>query len=147
MAKTQFDTVDQYIATFPAPVRLVLETVRQAILDAVPGAEEVISYQIPAVKFHGWVFYFSAYTNHYSLSCPPPFTVFDAFKTQLAPYDISKSAIKFPLAQPVPVALIAEMAKYRASQNVAAEAAKAKQPAQKSATKAAKKVAKKATKA
>lgn len=124
MAKTGFETADQYIATFPENVRAVLETVRATIRKAVPGAEEVISYQIPAFKRDGWVFYYSAYATHYSLSCPPPFTVFEAFQDRLAKYELSKSAIKFPLAEPVPVKLIADMAKYRAEQNAAAAKAK-----------------------
>jgi uncharacterized protein YdhG (YjbR/CyaY superfamily) len=67
----------------------------------------------------------SAHTNHYSLSCPPPFTVFDVFKKELSPYKVSKSAIRFPLDEPVPVELISGIAKYRANEN--AEQANKKQ--------------------
>jgi uncharacterized protein YdhG (YjbR/CyaY superfamily) len=119
MAKTDFKTIDEYISTFPADVQEVLEQVRQAIQTAAPEAEEAISYQLPAFKFHGWVFYFSGYKAHYSLSCPPPFTVFEAFKEELSPYEISKSSIKFPLDQPVPTKLIHAMAKFRAQENLA----------------------------
>ncbi len=124
MAKTDFKNMDEYIGTFPKDVQDILEQIRQTIKAAVPEAEEVISYQIPAFKFYGWIFYFSAYKNHYSLSCPPPFTVFDAFKEALSPYAISKSAIKFPLDRPVPVQLIHQMAQYRAKENL--ETGKAK---------------------
>lgn len=124
MAKTDFKTIDEYIATQPDKTQEVLRLIRKTIHEAVPEAEEVISYQIPAFKFHGWVLYFSAYTNHYSLSCPPPFTIFEAFKDDLAPYEMLKSAIRFPLDRPVPVKLIADMAKYRAQENVALEATK-----------------------
>src|SRR5688572_6106604 len=99
MAKTDFKSVDEYIATFPEDIQRTLRTVRQTIREAVPDAEELISYQIPAYKLQGWVAYFSGYKNHYSLSCPPPSTVFDAFKAELAPYKTSKSAIQFPLDQ------------------------------------------------
>ena len=117
MAKTDFQTVDEYIGTFPEHVQEILESVRQAVRESVPEAEEVISYQVPAFKFHGWVLYMSAHTNHYSLSCPPPFTVFDVFKKELSPYKVSKSAIRFPLDEPVPVELISGIAKYRANEN------------------------------
>lgn len=119
MAKTEFQSVDEYIGTFPLDLQELLQTIRRTIQEAVPEAVEVISYQIPAFKYHGWIFYFSAYKNHYSLSCPPPFTIFDAFKAELSPYEISKSAIRFPLDQPVPVALISAMAKFRAEENIA----------------------------
>jgi uncharacterized protein YdhG (YjbR/CyaY superfamily) len=124
MAKTDFKSVDEYIATFPENVQGVLQTVRQTIREAVPDAEEVISYQIPAYKHHGWVFYFGGFKNHFSLSCPPPFTVFTEFEKDLAPYPISKSAIQFPLDQPVPVNLIGDMAKFRAEENLTREQAK-----------------------
>src|ERR1044072_4080475 len=107
--KIKFETADQYISSFPKDVQTILQKVRKTIQKAVPEAEEVISYNIPAFKFNGWVFYYSAYTNHFSLSCPPPFTIFDKFKKELAGYEQSKSAIRFPLDQPVPVALIADI--------------------------------------
>lgn len=124
--KTRFETAEQYIASFPEDVQKILQTVRKAIHTAVPGAEEVISYQIPAFNYHGWVMYYSAYKNHFSLSCPPPFTVFDAFKKELAPYEQSKSAIRFPLNEPVPVELIGRMAKFRAEENLEMEKKKKK---------------------
>lgn len=113
-AKTRFETVEQYIDSFPGDVQKVLESVRKAIRSAVPDAEEMISYQMPAFKKGGWIFYYSAYKDHYSLSCPPPFTVFGQFKKELAGYEVSKSAIKFPFGKPVPVKLIGAMAKFRA---------------------------------
>ena len=112
--KKKFETVDEYIASFPKDVQKILRQVQNAIHQAVPEAEEQIHYQIPAFKQNGWIFYYSAYANHYSLSCPPPFTVFDTFKKELEPYEVSKSAIKFPFDKPVPAKLIANMAKFRA---------------------------------
>jgi uncharacterized protein YdhG (YjbR/CyaY superfamily) len=125
MAKTDFTSVDEYIAAQPEAVRPVLERVRTTIRKAVPGAEEVISYQVPAYKQHGgFVLYFSGHTKHFSLSCPPPFTVFEAFKDDLAPYEVTKSAIRIPLSQPAPVKLIERIAKFRTKE--LAEHAKAR---------------------
>lgn len=118
MAKTDFRSADEYIATFPAPVQAILQEVRQTIIGAAPDAEELISYQIPAIKAQGsWVFYYSAYAKHYSLSCPPPFTVFEAFADELARYTTSKSTIQFPLDEPVPTDLIARMVRFRVQEN------------------------------
>jgi uncharacterized protein YdhG (YjbR/CyaY superfamily) len=118
MAKTDFKNADEYIATLSPNVQEILQQVRQTIQSAVPEAEEVISYQIPAFNYHGWVFYYSAYKTHFSLACPPPFTVFEKFKQQLAPYEIMKSSVKFPLNEPVPTQLIFEMAQFRAKENL-----------------------------
>lgn len=126
MANPKFETVDAYVAAFPAEVQKKLGQVRAAILKAVPNAEEVISYNVPAIKFHGWIFYYSAYTAHYSLSCPPPFAAFKKFKKELARYEQSKSAVRFPLDEPVPTKLITEMAKIQAKENIAAAKKKKK---------------------
>jgi uncharacterized protein YdhG (YjbR/CyaY superfamily) len=122
MAKTDFKTPDEYIQTLPKDVQEMLQQVRQAIQKAVPEAEEVISYQIPAFKYHGWVFYYSAYKKHFSLSCPPPYTFVEAFKKELSGYKISKSTIQFPFVKGVPVKLIEQMSEYRAKENLAREA-------------------------
>ena len=146
MAKTDYKSADVYLATLAPETRKVLETVRKAIRSAVPGAEEVISYQIPAFKKDGrWIFYYSAYKEHYALACPPPFAAFKAFAKELAGYKKSVSAVQFPYDQPVPVALITKMSKHQAEQN-AAVPAPTRRPAKQAVKKAVKKVAKKAAK-
>lgn len=127
MAKTDYKSADEYIKTFPAEKQAVLKQVRETIRKAVPGAEEVISYQIPAFKLGGgWVFYYSIYTEHFSLACPPPFAAFKEFAKELSRYKQSKSAVNFPLSEPVPVKLIAQMSKYQAEQIQAGAKGKAK---------------------
>jgi uncharacterized protein YdhG (YjbR/CyaY superfamily) len=134
MARTDFKSVDQYLASQPPKARAVLTTVRKTIRAAVPDAEEVISYQLPAYKLDGsFVVYFGGFTNHFSLSFPPPLTVFGAFKEQLARYKTSKSAVNIPLDEPVPTKLVAALAKFRAQQAV--ERAKAAKPKAKATTK------------
>ena len=118
MAKTDYKSIDEYIAAHDAAEQTVLQKMRETIHKAVPEAEEVISYQVPAFKYKGWIFYFGAYTHHYSISCPPPFTVFDAFKKELAPYEMSKSTIQFPKSKPFPYGLLAKMSKFRAKENL-----------------------------
>lgn len=124
MAKTDFQSVDEYIASFPPDMQGVLRTVREALRQGATDAEEVISYQVPALKYHGWVFYFAGFKNHFSLSHPPPCEAFEAFSEQLARYKQSKSAIQFPLSEPVPVDLIRDMAAYQAAENARAAAGK-----------------------
>ena len=118
MAKTDYKSIDEYIAAHDAAEQKVLQKMRETIRKAVPEADEVISYQVPAFKYNGWIFYFGAYTNHYSISCPPPFTVFDAFKKELDPYEKSKSTIQFPKSKPFPYDLLTKMSKFRAKENL-----------------------------
>ncbi len=126
MAKTDFKTADEYIASAPEADRAGLEAIRKAIRDAVPEAEETISYQIPAFRTAGgWIFYYSVYANHFSLACPPPWTEREAFGAELAPYKTSKSAIQFPKSTPLPLKLIGEMAAFRAREAAAKAKTKA----------------------
>jgi len=124
MAKTDFKSVDEYIATHADDVQAILQRVRSSIRKAMPAAEEVISYQIPAYEQHGGtVLYFAGWKQHYSLY-PATAPLVAAFKDDLAPYEVSKGTIRFPLSQPVPVKLIERIAKFRAKE--AAERARAK---------------------
>ena len=124
MAKTDFKNVGEYLATLSEHDRAAVAAICDAIKEAVPEAEEVISYQLPAYKYHGWIFYVSAATHHYAISCPPPFAAFEAFKSELAPYEISKSTVRFPKSAPVPLALVANMSRYQAQQNLRRSAGK-----------------------
>jgi uncharacterized protein YdhG (YjbR/CyaY superfamily) len=128
MAKTDFKSVDEYIAAQPEAVQGLLEHVRSTIRKAVPGVEEVISYKIPTYKLHGGpVLYFAGWRRHYSLY-PATDQVVAAFKNDLAPYEVNKGTIRFPLSEPVPVKLIERIAKFRAKQVAEREKEKAVAP-------------------
>ena len=125
MAKTDFKSVDEYIATHPEKVQAVLRRVRGTIRKAVPSAEEMISYQIPAYKLQGSaVIYFAGWKEHYSLY-PASERLVKTFKDELAPYKVSKGTIRFPLSEPVPVKLIEGVAKFRAKETADRVKAKA----------------------
>jgi uncharacterized protein YdhG (YjbR/CyaY superfamily) len=116
MAKTGFKNVDEYIAAQPEAAQAVLGSVRSAIRKALPKAEEVISYKMPAYKLKGEVvLFFAGWKRHYSLY-PAGDKLVAAFKPELAPYKISKGTIQFPLDQPVPVKLIERIAKFRSTE-------------------------------
>ena len=124
MAKTNFESVDAYITAQPEDLQAVLQRVRGAIRRAMPGAEEVISYQIPAYKVAGRpVLYFAGWKAHFSLY-PASAPLVAALKAELAPYALSKGTIRFPLDQPVPLRLIGRIARFRMKE--AAENARAK---------------------
>jgi uncharacterized protein YdhG (YjbR/CyaY superfamily) len=113
MAKTDFKSVDEYLTTQPEDVQAILQRVRGAIRAALPGAEEAISYQMPTFKVQGnRVLYFAGWKRHYSLY-PAGDRLVEAFKEELAPYEVDKGTIRFPLNRPVPVELIERIAKFR----------------------------------
>ena len=111
-------SVDEYLALQPKAVQGILEQVRDAIRAAVPRAEELISYQIPAYKLDGEVvLYFAGWKEHYSLYPVSP-ELLEAFKDELGDCKISKATIQFPLSRAVPVRLIGRIAKFRAKEAV-----------------------------
>jgi uncharacterized protein YdhG (YjbR/CyaY superfamily) len=104
--------VDVYLAKQPKAARTALRRVRAAIRRALPGAEETISYQIPAYKLHGRVaIYFAGWKEHYSVY-PANDRLVKAFGRALARYELSKGTIRFPLSEPVPVRLIERIAAF-----------------------------------
>jgi uncharacterized protein YdhG (YjbR/CyaY superfamily) len=122
MAKTDFRSVDEYIASQPAAVQGTLGRVRSTIRKAVPVAEEMISYKMPTYKLRGGpVLYFAGWKHHYSLY-PATERLVAAFKDELASYEVNKGTIRFPLSQPVPVKLIGRIAKFRAKEAAEHEA-------------------------
>jgi len=107
-------------------VQASLRRVRGAICKALPAADEGISYQIPTYKLHAaYVIYFAGWKEHYSLY-PATRNLVAAFKEELAPYEVKKGTIRFPLSQPVPVRLIERLAKFLAKE--ATERARTKLP-------------------
>jgi len=147
MAKTDYQSVDQYLKQQSDLAQKQLERVRRAIQKAVPRAEEVISYQIPAFKLDGRaLLYFAGWKEHYSLY-PATAGVVARFGKELKGHLVSKGTLRFALNEPVPSRLIAAIAAQRASEVAELETRSgARGPAKKAGKKAPKKVTKKATK-
>jgi len=105
----RFATIDAYIASFPQEVQVVLETVRQAILTAVPGAGEGISYGMPTITLDGRaVVNFAAWKSYLGLYPLPH--VEGALAKEVAAYRTAKHTGRFPLSGPVPYDLIGRLA-------------------------------------
>ena len=122
MEAKRFQNVDEYLSSLSPQVRSILQKLRQTIKKAAPGAEEVISYNMPAFKFHGMLVYFSAFKEHYSLF---PFkSAITAFRDRLKSYELSKGTIRLPLTTPVPVKLVTDIIKFRVNENLEKEAKK-----------------------
>lgn len=114
--KVGFVSIDQYIATFPEETQKILQELRATIKAAAPGAEEKISYQMPAFALKGNLVYFAALKNHIGFY-PTPSGI-TAFKDELAKYEGSKGAVKFPIDKPLPLKLIKKIVKFRVAENL-----------------------------
>lgn len=114
--KAQPTTVEQYIAQYPEEIQAMLIQLREVILANAPGAEEKISYQMPGYFINGGVLWFGVYKRHIGLYPITP-AVEAAFQGELEPYRGTKSALHFPLNQPMPLDLIARIVRVRVEEN------------------------------
>lgn len=115
-AKKIFKNVDEYINSLPKRNKEIIKNIRKLIKKTAPEAEEVISYQMPAFKYHGMLVYYAAFKDHYSLF--PMTDSIKKFKEKLKSYKIGKGTIQFDYDKPLPVNLIKEIVKYRVQKNL-----------------------------
>ncbi|ADO68163.1 iron chaperone [Stigmatella aurantiaca] len=106
----QAKTVDAYIAAFPSDVQEILQRVRRAIGDAVPGGEEKIRYGMPAVMLGGrYALHFAGWKKHLGLYPVPALD--DELEREIAPYRAAKDSVNFPYTKPIPYSLIERVAR------------------------------------
>jgi uncharacterized protein YdhG (YjbR/CyaY superfamily) len=116
------NTMNEYLAAFSPAVRKMLQQLRKTIKTAAPQAEEIISYQMPAYKYHGMLVYFAGYKNH--IGFYPVSSAIAAFKKELNKYKPSKGTVQFPIDKPLPLSLISKMVRFRVKENEAKKNAK-----------------------
>ena len=64
--KATFNSIDEYIGTFPETVQNIMEQLRTTIKDAVPDAGEKISYNMPTFTLNGtYLVYFAGWKKTY----------------------------------------------------------------------------------
>lgn len=123
-ARTKYTSVDDYIADQSNDAREKLETLRNAILEAAPGAEEVISYNMPAMRLDGLLVWYAAFKSH--IGFYPRVSAMVAFQKELSKFKNAKGSVQFPMDQPLPIALVKKMVKFRVKENKEEAAAKKK---------------------
>jgi uncharacterized protein YdhG (YjbR/CyaY superfamily) len=112
-------TIDEYLAPLSKEKRAALEKLRRAIRSAAPGAQECISYEIPAFRVRGRLLVaFGAAANHCAFY-PGAFPL-TALKEELKAYDTSKGTIRFQANTPLPAALVRKLVKARIKEHAAA---------------------------
>jgi len=114
--KGGFNSIDEYIATFPEDIQKILEELRATIKAVAPEAEEKISYQMPTFFLKGNLVHFAAWKNHIGFYPTPSGT--EAFKRELSIYEGAKGSVKFPIDKPLPLELIRKIVKFRVAENM-----------------------------
>ena len=105
--------VDAYLNALPEDQKSALAHLRQLIKTTALKAEEVISYGMPAYKYHGMLVYFAAFKAHCSLFAVNN----DAFHEELENYKTSKGTIQFTPEKPIPDDLVKRIIQFRMRAN------------------------------
>lgn len=117
-----FLTVDEYLSSVNRiDFRECLSHIRSLLKQALPDAQEVISYGIPMYKQAGMVIGFAAFKNHCSIF--PGHTVAD-FANELSQFKTSKGTVQFQPDNPISDDLIVQIAQFRLAENLALQQSK-----------------------
>jgi uncharacterized protein YdhG (YjbR/CyaY superfamily) len=101
--------IDEYLDALGEPKCSTLSQLRIDILRAVPDAEQCISYAVPGFKVGGkTIAGFAAFKNHLSY-LPHSGSVFPELAEELAGYQRSSGALRFPVDQPLPPELVEKL--------------------------------------
>lgn len=117
MKRIKAENIDEYIASFPKDTQKLLQEMRTVIRKAAPEAEEAIKYAIPTFTLNGNLVHFAAFKNHIGFY-PAPNGI-EAFKKEVSVYEAGKGTLQFPLDQPLPLALISKIVKFRVKESLA----------------------------
>lgn len=130
MAKTNFQSIDEYIAACPPQSQRYVRKIREIVKSVAPNAKEKISYQIACFELNGKnLIHFAGWKAHVSMYPIPTGT--KEFTKEISKYADGKGTIKFMLDKPLPIKLIRQVVKFRVIDNVASEKKTSPQPSPK----------------
>jgi uncharacterized protein YdhG (YjbR/CyaY superfamily) len=123
--KIKFKTIEEYLMSTPVKHRKILEEIRRIVKQVVPEAEELISYNMPAAKFHGILLYYAAHKEHIGFY-PGNSKLILELKAELKEYETSKGTIRFSVNKALPKDLVKIIVGKRAKENLEKFTAKKK---------------------
>ena len=101
--------IDEYLRAVEEPKRGTLQALRRTILEIVPDAEQGISYRVPAFRIRGkTVAGFAAFKDHLSY-LPFSGSVLAQLGDELGEYTMTKSALHFPVDDPLPTKIVEKL--------------------------------------
>lgn len=120
----KFRNVDEYIRSFDGEARTGLERLRELLRSAAPAAEEVISYNMPALRMGKNLLYFAAHNKHIGIY--PHGESIRVFKKELGDYNTSRGTIQLPYGEKWPLALLKKIVRFRMKEVLEKEKLKGK---------------------
>ena len=105
-------TVAGYLQKLPPDQRAALKRVRATVRAMVPGAKEVISYQMPAFRYNNRMLMFYGAASKHCARFPGAYPI-AACKKDLKGFSTSKGTVRFTPDRPVPASLIRKLVRAR----------------------------------
>ena len=102
-------TVDEYLDAAPEPHRSTLIALRRTLRELLPEATEGLSYGVPAFKMEGEPVAGYAYHRNHCGYYPHSESVLSQLADELSGYKWSKGTLKFPIDEPLPKSLVAQL--------------------------------------
>ena len=103
-------TVDEYIESQDENIRDRLQQIRSIIHNAIPKAEECISWSMPTYRKGRNIIHFAASKKHIGLY--PGGEATEVFAEELKDFSVSKGTIRLPYDRELPEKLIRDIAKW-----------------------------------
>lgn len=117
--KTEYQSIDEYIQSFPESIQKKLVELRAVIKEEAPQAQEKISWQMPTFYLNGNLVHFAAHSKH--IGFYPGASGIDAYKSEFSNNKYAKGSVQFPNEEPLPIELIKKIVRFRVSENLAAQ--------------------------
>lgn len=109
---TAIDDHDAYIAAAPEPFRPALERLRTVLSRALPGADEIVAYNMPGFSIGGSVVAsYAAFSRQCGLYVLPGALADHAEEIAAAGLKATKTGITFTPGKPIPDDLVERLAR------------------------------------
>src|SRR5208282_5003717 len=113
---TRPKSITEYIQAAPKEAQKKLREMRVCIRKSAPGAKEGMKWGLPAFSYKRILVMFAAFKHHIGFY-PTPSAV-SAFAKDLSKFATARGSIQFPLAKPLPVALIRKITAFRVQESI-----------------------------
>jgi uncharacterized protein YdhG (YjbR/CyaY superfamily) len=108
-------TIEEYIMAAEPLAQEKLWQMHNCIRKVAPAAIEALKWNMPTYSYEKILVAFAVFKAH--IGFYPMGTPLKAFAKELAPYNVSKVAVQFPLDKPLPLTLIKKMVAFRVQEH------------------------------
>ena len=113
ITQRKLSAIDEYLRSVPESRRKALEDLRAKIRSIVPGAEECISYRIPAFRLNGVVVAGFCATSKGCSYFPFSGSTLETLASDLTRHEHTKGSLHFSPGDPLPTALVRKLIEAR----------------------------------